>query len=66
MSFVDLLELSSLNRIEVTIEVVPVLWSEVVTEDLKGEGQTTLVRSELGMMVSIRDGFLWSALVCLV
>jgi hypothetical protein len=66
VSFVDLLELSSLNRIEVTIEVVPVLWSEVVTEDLKGEGQTTLVRSELGMMVSIRDGFLWSALVCLV
>jgi hypothetical protein len=66
MSLIDLLELSSLNGIEVTIEVGPVLWREVEAEDLKGQGQATLVRSELGMIVSISDGFLWSTIVCLV
>ena len=66
MSLIDLLELSSLNGIEVTIEVGPVLWREIEAEDLKGQGQAALVRSKFRMIVSIRDGFLWSTLVCLV
>jgi hypothetical protein len=61
MSLIDQFELNSLNGIELTIDVVPILHFEVVVKDLKGEGEASLVRSELGMIVSVRDGFLWHA-----
>ena len=66
MSLIDQFELSSLNGIELTIEVVPILYREVVVKDLKGKGQASLIGPEFGMIVSVRDGFLWCAQVCLV
>jgi hypothetical protein len=66
VSLIDQFELSSLNGVEFTIEVVPILYCEVVVKDLKGEGQASLVRPEYGMMVSIRDDFLWYAYFCLL
>lgn len=66
MSLIDQFELSSLNGVKFTIEVVPILYCEVVAKDLKGESQASLVRPEYGMMVSIRDDFLWYAQFCLL
>jgi len=66
VSLIDQFELSSLNGVEFTIEVVPILYCEVVVKDLKGESQASLVRPEYGMMVSIRDDFLWYAQFCLL